>query len=389
MERVKENIFHVGVRDWHRRLFDELIPLPEGTSYNAYLIIGSEKTALIDTVDPSKREEFIENLKEVNPSRIDFVISNHSEQDHSGCIPDVLKLYPDAKVLTNEKGKNFLMDLLHIPEEKFTVIKDGEEISLGNKTLKFIFFPWVHWPETMLTFLKEDRILFTCDLFGSHLASSSLYARDEHTVLISAKRYFAEIMMPFRDNISKRLNVVKELNPEIIAPSHGPIYDRPELIINAYEEWISDKLSKKALILYVSMHGSTERMVRHLVKTLIYKGFEVKEFNLTVADLGEIAIELVDASTVVIGSPAFLTGFHPIVAGVTSLINALRPKTKFVGFIGSYSWGAKLFDQLKEMLKNLKAEFLEPVFIKGLPRDYDLKSIEKLAEKIVEVNGKL
>ncbi|MBU4485420.1 MAG: MBL fold metallo-hydrolase, partial [Candidatus Delongbacteria bacterium] len=176
---IKTDIFFVGAIDWDRRIFDELIPLPEGTSYNAYLIKGSEKTALIDSVDPVKQNELLKNLKELGIEKLDYIITNHSEQDHSGAIPKLLEVYPMAMAVTNEKCKSFEMDLLDIPEDKFIVIKDNEILSLGNKTLRFLLTPWVHWPETMVTYLEEDKILFSCDFFGSHLATSDMYANKD------------------------------------------------------------------------------------------------------------------------------------------------------------------------------------------------------------------
>lgn len=197
VRKVKENIYWVGAVDWDRRLFDELIPLPDGTSYNAYLVGGNEKIALIDTVDPTKEDVLVDNLDKVGIKRVDYVISNHAEQDHSGALPRILELFPEAKVVTNPKCKALLMDLLLVPEEKFITVEDGQELSLGGKTLKFMFAPWVHWPETMLTYLREDRILFSCDFLGSHLATSDLFVSEEAKVYQAAKRYYAEIMMLF------------------------------------------------------------------------------------------------------------------------------------------------------------------------------------------------
>ena len=227
---IKPNIYSVGAIDWDRRLFDELIPLPDGTSYNAYLITGSQKTALIDTVDQTKESVLIENLKAINIKHIDYVIPHHGEQDHSGAIPKVLEVYPEAKVVTNQKCKEMLKDLLLIPDNKFIEVKDRETISLGNKTLEFILTPWVHWPETMVTYLREDKILFSCDFFGSHLATSDLYVTNEPLVYRSAKRYYAEIMMPFRPMVKKNVEKIKDLAIEMIAPSHGPIYPKPSFI---------------------------------------------------------------------------------------------------------------------------------------------------------------
>jgi flavorubredoxin len=383
MRQIKPDIFEVGAIDWDRRLFDELIPLPDGTSYNAYVVKGSEKTALIDTVDPPKTETLITNLAEAGIKKIDYLISHHAEQDHSGSIPAVLELYPDAKIVTNEKCKNMLIDLMGIDEQKFIVIEDGQELSLGNKTLKFIFTPWVHWPETLSTWLAEDKILFSCDFFGSHLATSDLYVTDKSKVYECAKRYYAEIMMPFRGPIEKNLEKIKNLDIKIIAPSHGPLYNEPKFIIDAYKQWISDEVENKVIIAYVSMHGSTKKMVEHLVDALMAKGIGVKQFNLVGADIGKLAVEMVDAAGIVLASPTVLTGLHPAAAYAAFLVNALRPKTKYLAVIGSLGWGSRMVEQLKGLLVNSKAEILEPLLIKGEPKKQDFKKLDELAEKMI------
>ena len=313
---------------------------------------------------------------------MDYVISNHAEQDHSGAILKILESYPKAKVVTNEKCKGFLKDSLLISDEKFIVVSDGETISLGNKTLKFILAPWVHWPETMFTYLKEDKILFSCDFLGSHLATSKLFSEDKEQIYMVAKRYYAEIMMPFRASIKKNIEKLDNLDIGIIAPSHGPIYKNPELILNAYKDWISDNVKNEVIIPYVSMHGSTAKMVDYFVDALIKRGITVKPFNLTKTDVGELAMALVDAATLVIGSPAVLAGPHPSVVSAVYLANALRPKLKFASVIGSYGWGSRMLDVIKGMVANLKVEFLEPVIIKGCPEKEDYKSLDRLAEEI-------
>ena len=381
---INNDIFSVGVLHWDRRIFDELIPLPEGTSYNSYIIKGSEKTALIDSVDPEKWHELETNLCELGIIKLDYIITNHAEQDHSGSIPMLLEKYPDAMVVTNEKCKSFEIEHLHIPENKFIVVKDNETLSLGNKTFRFLLTPWVHWPETMVTYLEEDKILFSCDFFGSHYAGSEMYAGDNPTVIHGAKRYYAEIMMPFRTTVVKNIDKVTQFDIGMIAPSHGPIYDNPKVIIEAYREWTSDKVKKEVLIPYVSMHGSTKIMVEYLVDRLITRGFTVKPFNLPVTDIGELAMSLVDASTIIIGSPMVLAGAHPAAVYSAFLANALRPKTKFVSIVGSYGWGGKMVDQLAGLISNLKVEIIEPVLVKGLPREEDFRKLDALIETLEE-----
>jgi flavorubredoxin len=379
---IGKNIVWVGALDWDRRLFDELIPLPDGTTYNSYVVRGSDKIALIDAVDPGKTGELLENLQEAGVTRIDYIVSQHAEQDHSGGIPDVLEIFPEAVVVTNEKCKAMLMDLLLIPEHKFRVVADGETLDLGGKTLEFILAPWVHWPETMLTYLREDKVLFSCDFLGSHLAQSRPLLSDEGRSLRSARRYFAEIMMPFRLPIRKHLEKLKGMEIEMIAPSHGVVYPRPAFILDAYAEWVSDRTRNLALIPFVSMHGSTREMVEHLTGALVRLNIDVIPFNLIHTDIGELANELVDASTVVLGTPTVLGGPHPAVAHAAFLVNALRPKLKFASVIGSFGWGGRTVENLAASLGNIKVEMLEPVLAKGAPKQKDFQALDGLAAAI-------
>jgi flavorubredoxin len=378
---ITDRVLALGGIDWDRRLFDSLIPLPDGTSYNAYLVQGSEKTALLDTVDPAKREELMSQLAGIE--RLDFVVSQHAEQDHSGVIADVLAKYPQSKVVASTKAKGMLLDLLEVPEERIVTVEDSEELSLGDKTLRFVHMPWVHWPETMVTYLPQDRILFTCDLFGSHLATSDLYA-DEERVYEPAKRYYAEIMMPFRRAITKHLETVRQIDPSIIAPSHGPMYGRPAFIIDAYDEWVSAPPQNRVLLPYITMHGSTGRMVERFVGALMERGVEVEQFNLVTADIGKLAIALVDAATIVIGTPTVLGGPHPSVLAAAHLAAALNPKLRFATVIGSYGWGGKTVQQIAAIIERADIEVLAPVLCKGLPRQADFEALDSLAQTIAD-----
>ncbi|MFC1899393.1 FprA family A-type flavoprotein [Chloroflexota bacterium] len=381
---VKPGIYSVGAVDWDRRLFDSLIPLPDGTSYNSYLINGSKKTTLIDTVDPAMTDTLLNHLNELGVKRIDYVVANHAEQDHSGSIPQVLAIYPSAKIVCTPKCKDILIDLLMVPDTKFVTVDDKETISLGDKTLEFIHAPWVHWPETMLTYLRKEKVLFPGDLFGSHMATTDLYVSDEGQVYEAAKRYYAEIMMPFRTIIQKNLEKIKNYPIDIIAPSHGPMHDKPEFILKAYRNWTFDGPKNIVVLPYISMHNSTHTMVKYFVEALVGNGIKVKQFDLAVTDIGALAMSLVDAATVVIGTPTVLTGPHPSVAYATVLANALRPNLKFISIIGSYSWGSKAVEQLAAMIPNLKAEILSPVMCKGFPKEDDFKSLDNLVSTIVE-----
>jgi len=381
---IKPGINAVGAIDWDRRLFDALIPTPDGTSYNSYLVRGSEKTALVDTVDPALDYILLNNLDRLKVDRLDYVVCNHAEQDHAGSIPVILDLYPEARVVCTPRCKGMLIDLLRLDESVFITVNDKDTLSLGNRTFEFIHAPWVHWPETMVSYLREDKILFSCDFLGSHLAQSALYVQDEGQVYEAAKRYFGEIMMPFRTNVQKNLEKLKDYQVEIIAPSHGPVHAKPQFILNAYKEWVSGEPRNVVLLPYVSMHGSTRDMVNYLVEGLIERGVDVKQFDLTVADPGKIAIALVDSATLVLATCTVLGGAHPLAANAAFLVNALRPNLKFATVIGSFGWGSRAIEQVTGMLSNLKLEVLDPVYIKGYPREDDFKSLDKLAGSIAQ-----
>ncbi|MBN1445502.1 MAG: FprA family A-type flavoprotein [Candidatus Omnitrophica bacterium] len=388
IREIKKGVYGIIMNDWSRRLFDELIPLPDGTTYNAYFI-KDEKNVLIDTSDPVKADKFLSALKSLGIEKIDYVVSNHSEQDHSGSIPMVLEQYPGSKVMASEKGADFLKKLLLVPETRCVKVENEEIVSIGGRKLKFFHMPWVHWPETIVTYDIEDKMLFPCDLFGSHLAASEFYSSCNEKIHESAKRYYAEIMMPFRSNIKKHLEVLKKLDIEIIAPSHGPVYDKPGFIMEAYEDWTSDRVKNEVVLPYVSMHGSVAKMVDFFADSLIKKGIAVKPYNLTGADIGELAIALVDAATMVLGTPTVLSGPHPSAVYAAYLFKILRPKTRFVSIIGSFGWGGSMVKSITEMMPSRNIEILEPVVVNGYPLESDFNKLENLAETIAEKHKQL
>lgn len=382
--KMTENIEAIVSIHWERRLFDSLIPLPDGTSYNAYLVKGSDKTALIDSTDPDLRDELLTPLKGVG--KIDYLVSQHSEQDHSGLLPELLELHPEAKLLCSKKAEDLLITHLAIPRERLQVVEDGESISLGNLTLKFIYAPWVHWPETMVTYVPEERCLFSCDLFGSHLATTDLYAVDKARVYEAAKRYYAEIMMPFRKIIQKNMEKLAEYPVSFIAPSHGPVYAEPEFILEAYRDWISGKVKNEVVLPYISMHGSTAKMVKYLTEALVREGVTVYPFDLTVTDIGKLAISLVDAATLIVATPTVHVGPHPAVHYAATLANMLHPKVKYGAILASYGWGSKAIEQLSAQIPSLKIEVLGTILQKGLPSAETYAELDKLAAAVANAH---
>ena len=386
---IEHGVYWVGVIDPDRKLFEEITPLPEGTSYNSYLVEGNDKTALIDTVEPEFCDILLSRLEDRKIKRLDYIVSNHAEQDHSGSLPVVLRRYPEARVLATPKGKKMLLDLLDLSPKRIDTVGDGETIELGGRRLEFIHAPWVHWPETMVTWLEEDGILFSCDLFGSHISSSDLYVTEKGRVYDSAKRYYAEVMMPFSAPVRKNMKKIERLKIRKIAPSHGPVYDEPEFILGAYRDWASEAPKNLCVLPYVSMHGSTRKMVTYLMESLITRGVRAEFFNLADADIGRLSMALVDAATIVFGSPNVLNGMHPKVVYAAYLANALRPKARFASIIGSYGWSVKMDRQLTGLLSGLKVELLEGVITSGHPEKADFESLDNLANIIAEKHAEL
>ena len=383
-QEIKNNIFYCGLNDCDRRIFDELIPLEHGTSYNSYLVKGSEKTAIIDTMYPPKTGEYLKRLAENQIGKVDYIIANHGEQDHSGSIPALLEKFPNAIVLTNPKCAENIKNMLHVPAEKIREVADGEEVSLGDKTLKFIFAPGVHWPDTMFTYIKEDNVICTCDFLGAHYTFSDVFAVESKELEKSAKRYYAEIMMPFRMMCKRYTQMIKDMNVDMILPSHGPVYKNPSFILDLYADWTSDTPKNLVVLPYVSMYNSTMEMIDRLAEKLNAEGIETFKFDIVDDDLGDLAMALVDAATIVMGTSMVLAGPHPMAVNVAYLASVLRPKAKFASLIGSYGWGGKLFDIIVNLLAPLKLDLIEPIQIKGKPTEEDFKKVDEMAKTIFE-----
>jgi flavorubredoxin len=382
--KIKENVYWIGARDWNRRIFDALIPLPKGTSYNAYLIIGNKSKALIDTVNPGFEEELEEKIRSLIPLEdLDYVVMNHAEPDHAGAIPYIMKIASKAKLITSNKGAKMAQIYYNIPQERIIIIKDNDTISLGDKTLRFIEAPMLHWPETIFTYLEEDGILFPCDFFGAHLANG-VYSDEIEDYLVHAQRYWGEIMMPFRIMAQKALEKIANLNINIIAPSHGPIHRRPEIILNAYKRWAYGETNQKVTIAYVSMWNNTDTMVKQIADTLLSEGIEVTFHNLVVADIGDIAKDLVDSRAIVLGAPTVLGGAHPLAVYATYLLKALRPPIKFAIILSSYGWGGGAIRQIQEILNGFKIDIVGTLEINGPPTEENIQQIIKIAKDLAK-----
>jgi len=379
---ISDGVYWVGVRDWNRKLFDALIPLPNGTTYNAYLVVGESKKALIDTVNPGFEKDLEEKIRQIiDPSDLDYVVMNHAEPDHAGSIPYVMSLCSKATLVATKRGAKMAQVFYRVPSEKMKMVSDQETLGLGGKTLRFIEAPMLHWPETMFTYLPENKILFPCDFFGSHVAKG-LYDQEVEDLLVNAQRYFGEIMMPFRGMAEKALEKTRDLDIALIAPSHGPIHRNTRRILEAYHRWARGETKRKATVIYVSMWKSTEKMILPIVETLASADIEIAVYDLASADIGDIAMDLVDSRAIVLGAPTVLGGVHPLAQYATNLVKALRPPIGFGVILSSYGWGGGAIKQILEILAPSKIEVVGALEVNGPPNEKDIRQIMELGRTL-------
>jgi len=383
--KLAEGVFYVGVKDRDRRLFDSLIPLPQGTSYNAYLI-KSEKVALIDTVNPGFEQELESRVNQIHPiEELDYIIMNHAEPDHAGAIPYLMSKNSKALLVATKKGAEAARVYFNVPDGRIKIVSDGGTIDLGSKTLRFIEAPMLHWPETMFTYLVEDKILFPCDFLGLHTAYG-LYDDEVPEMLTYAQRYFGEIMMPYRSMCRKGLDKIKGLEIAVIAPSHGPIHRNIKPIMDAYDRWTNGNTLEKVLVVYATMWRSTEKMIRQLVETLNKEGVETRAYNLATADIGDVTMDLVDSRGIVLGTPTVLNKMHPLAVYAAHLVKVLRPPAKYGVVLTSYGWGKGALAHASEVLGPTGLEVVGALEINGPPSAEAYASIRDigvlLAKKI-------
>ena len=383
---IVPGVYWVGVVDRERTIFDSFMSLPYGTTYNAYLIRGRDKTALVDTVGPDFADVLLRKVSEVvNPETLDYVVMNHAEPDHAGSLPRILSIARKAKLIATKKGLGMAKVFYDIPEERVETVADGDVLSLGNKTLRFIDAPWLHWPETMFTYCVEDKVLLSCDFFGAHMAPERLYEEEVGDIVMAeAKRYYAEIMMIFLNPVRKALEKLKGLDIKLIGPSHGPVWRNPDRILKAYNGWAIGPLRPAVVVIYVSMYGSTAELEKAIVGAIREEGVEAVAYNMLNADVSHVVQELVDSSAIVFGSPAFYGGVHPRLASSVELIRTIKPRGKMVAIFGSYGWGGGAAKEIKARLQPAGFDIVDTLEVQGPPREADFKRASALGKGIAK-----
>jgi anaerobic nitric oxide reductase flavorubredoxin len=383
---LAEGINWVGVVDWNIRDFHGYVT-KRGSTYNAYLI-RDEKVALVDTVKHAFSDELLRNICEIiDPEKIDYIIVNHVEMDHSSSLPIVAKYAKNATIIASQKGKDAIIE--HYGADfNIQTVKTGDELKLGKRTLRFIEAPMLHWPDSMFTYIVEDKILMPNDAFGQHLASSERFDDevDEHVLMEEAKTYYANILMLLGGLISRKIQEVVQMGIpiEMIAPSHGIIWrSNPSKIIQAYLDWSTGKSQNKVVIVYDTMWGSTDKMARAIAEGVASQGVDVKLLKLRAADQTEAMTEILDAKAVVVGSPTLNSQMFPTLGQFLTYATGLRPKDKLWSFFGSYGWGGGAVRGMTEAVKKAGFQVNEPgVEVKYVPDAEDLKKCFEFGQQI-------
>lgn len=388
--KIKENVHWVGALDPNLVVFDIVIPTEHGTTYNSYLVQGSEKTALIDTVKASYTEEYFKTIASVvDPKSIDYIVINHTEPDHSGALPELVDFVPNITTVFSNTAKTFVGNILH-REFKSIVVGDGDSIDLGGKTLKFVSTPFLHWPDSMFTYLVEDKILFTCDAFGAHYCSEERFsdeieAKDE--AYDAFEFYYKCILRPFKEYIMKALDKIADFDLEIVAPSHGPILRKEQLsYIDHYKKWaykVKDpSIKKKISIIYVSSYGNTEKMAKSIARGTLIPGVQASLFNATQMSMAELVDEVEISDGIILGTPT-LNGKTPEpIFNIISNLVTLNVKGKAAAVFGCYGWSGEAIQMTEDILKSLRFNIIgESCKLKMVPTEEELKGCEEFGRK--------
>ena len=381
---IKPDIYWVGGIDWDIRNFHGYIT-QRGTTYNAYLIMD-KKITLVDTVKHYLFDEMLSRIKEiVDPSKIDYIISNHVEMDHSGSIQKLLEVAPNAKIITSTRGEKGLRR--HYKKDwNFKVVKSGDTLNIGERTLHFVEIPMVHWPDSMVTYIPSDKLLLPNDAFGQHIATSERFDDEIDWGILKeeAAKYYANIVMPYGSQVEKALEALSGLDIEMIAPSHGIIWRSliPQ-ILKEYTKWARYETEDKALIVYDSMWGSTEKIAYALRGGIEEAGIHVTMRNLKNTHISDVITDVISSKLILLGSPTLNNTMLPTMGGFLTYLKGLRPKNR-IGFVfGSYGWGGQAVGEIEKIIKDLSWDMpVESINLNYVPDEKELLDVRKKGKKL-------
>ena len=385
---IKPGLYWIGSEDPDLRTFDDLFPTEHGTTYNAYLLKGTEKTAIIDTVKGKRVDEFMDKVKSlVDPASVDYIIVNHTEPDHSGSLSYLLEQCPKAVVVSTGAAKNFLANLMHKPFAS-QVVKDGDTLDLGGRQLRFIIAPFLHWPDTMFTRLEGENILFTCDAFGAHYCSPGHIFNDEVEDFTSARQfYFDCIFRPFKNSVLSAVEKIRHDVIDMICPSHGPIIRKdPWRVIQQFETWSKPtSATRKIVILYISPHGNTERMAQAVACGAACDGLEVISYHISHLSSSELRGIMEEADALIFGIPTIARDIPKPMWDVLAYLSTITLKTNLAGLFGSYGWSGEACKMGEERLKGMGFKLPVPAVRSPFtPTAEILEQCESLGRAIAE-----
>lgn len=385
---IKERLYYIGVNDRKKVLFENNWPLPNGVSYNSYLI-SDKKSALIDTLEFGSKDDYLDEIEEIlNGGELDYLVVNHMEPDHSSMIGVMLKRYPNLIVVGNNKTYKMLEAYYKLNHKNFLEVKDGDSLDLGYHRLNFVMTPWVHWPETMMTYDSTDKILFSCDAFGTFGTLDGNIFDDEINFTFyedEARRYYSNIVGKYSGMVQKAISKLASTEVKVLCPSHGPIWrSNPTQIISLYDKWSKYESIEGVVIVYASMYGNTEKMADYLARLIAEKGVKnIKVFDVSKTHPSFLISEIWKYSSVILGSSAYNTGMHPMMQHLCNELEVVNPKNKKYSLFGSFSWSGGGLKSLNDFASKMDWKLVaEPVEIIGAPYLDKLEDFKKVAEEI-------
>ena len=388
---IKKDVYWVGAKDWNLKEFHGYTT-PRGSTYNSYLIMD-EKITLVDGVKHYMTEEQLARVRSlVDFSKIDYVIANHIEQDHSGSIPAIMKLAPQAKIVTNAMGKKALEDHYDTQGWEYVIVKTGDTLNIGKRNLSFVTTPMLHWPDSMMTYDKEDKLLLSNDGFGQHYCTDALFVKEApfDVIMREAQSYYANILYPYGAQAEKALSTATDLklDIEMIAPSHGCIWSgkkEVEIILNMYAKWASGKNEGKAVIVYDSMWGATAKMAETIMAEFQDAGIPVTKHCLAVENVSEVMVDFLDAAYVCIGNPTLNNQLFPRVAGFVTYMKGLAPRNKKALAFGSYGWKPGVVKQIQQVYEELGWQTVNPFEQKYTPKAEVLEQLKQRVKELIKL----